>query len=310
MTGRPPRNTDPNYVRHISIRTEGAALFLLPDAQVNQIVGGVIAKYQELFRVIIYAYTVLGNHIHLLARAPEKNLWKFEQAVNREVAKRINRLRNRRGHFWERRYDEQMVAERGDIIEAFIYVLLNAVSHGLVEHPVLWPGLNCYQQALDGKDRTFRFTNFTAYQKAKRKAARSGKKVNMRDFQTEYTLRLSPIPQFEDLPLEQRRVEIQKLVSDRIGRIKQERKAKGQGFLGREAVLRQKFTQCPLNVKRQPRPLCYTKSWEAKKNFMSWYFPWLESYRQASLRFRRGEFYVHFPEFCLMPPLHYSPSAA
>jgi putative transposase len=308
--GRSPRNTNPNYTRHISIRTEGAALFLLPDAQVNHIVGGVIAKYQELFSIVIFAYTVLGNHLHILAQAPQKNLWRFEQAVNREVAKRINRVRNRRGHFWERRYDEQMVAERSDIIEALIYVLLNAVNHGLVEHPALWPGLNCFQQLLDGKDRTFRFTNFTAYQKAKRKAVRSGNKVNIRDFQMGYTLRLSPIPQFEDITQEQRRAEIQKLVTENVVRIKRDRKAAGQGFLGREAVLRQKFSDLPRNVKRHPRPLCYTKSWEGKKNFMSWFFPWLESYRQASLRFRSGEFHVQFPEYCLMPPLHYSPLTA
>jgi putative transposase len=285
-------------------------LFLLPDAQVNQIVGGIIAKYQEMFRVLIYAYIALGNHIHLLVQAPKKNLWKFEQAVNREVAKRINRLRNRRGHFWERRYDEQLVAERSDIIEALIYVLLNAVNHGLVEHPSLWPGLNCYQQLLDGKDRTFRFTNFTAYQKAKRKAASRGTKVNIRDFQTEHTLRLSPAPQFEGLSQEQRREEIQKLITENVARIKKERKANGQGFLGREAVIRQHFSDLPRSVKRRPRPICYTKSWEGKKNFMSWFFPWLESYRQASVRFRSGNFQVQFPEYCLMPPLHYSPLAA
>lgn len=307
---RPPRNTSPDYARHISIRTEGAALFLLPDAQVNQIVGGVIAKYQELFSIVLYAYTVLGNHIHILAQAPEKNLWKFEQAVNREVAKRINRLRNRRGHFWERRYDEQMVAERSDIIEALVYVVLNAVNHGLVEHPVLWPGLNCYQQLLDGKDRTYRFTNFTAYQKAKRKAARSGGRVNIRDYQTEHTLRLSPVPQFVELTQEERRVEIQKLITERVLKIKKDRKAAGQGFLGREAVLRQKFTDLPRSVKRRPRPICYTKSWEAKREFMSWYFAWLESYRAASREFRRGHFYVRFPENCLMPPFHYLPAAA
>lgn len=306
IMGRIIRNTNPEYSRLVTIRTECAALFLQPAAGLNQIVGGIIAKYQELFGIIIFAYVVLGNHIHILARAPEKNLWRFEQAVNREIAKRINRLRNRRGHFWERRYDEQMVLEIGDILAALIYILLNPVNHGLVEHPLLWPGLICFQHLLDGKDRKYLFTDFTAYNKAKKKAACLGQKVSIRDFQTEHLLKLSPIPQFENMTQEQRAKEIRKLVAENAARIKRERRANGQGFLGRAAILRQNHTAIPRNVKRSPRPICYTQCWEAKKEFMAWYFPWLECYRQASIRFRSGEFNVEFPDFCLRPPLHYS----
>lgn len=303
---RNPRNTDPKFIRHIRIRTEGAALLLHPDPQVNQIVGGVIARYQEMFSILIFAYTVLGNHIHLLVQAPDKNLWKFEQAVNREIAKRINKYRNRRGHFWGRRYDEQICPELADVLEALLYVTLNAVNHGLVENALLWPGLNCYQQLLDGKDRIFYFTNYTAYEKARRRAGRRGGKVNIRDFQTEHTLHLTPIPQFEELSQEERRKELKKLLRERTIRIKKERKENGQGFLGREKILRQKFSDVPQNVKRSPKPLCYTRCWETKKEFMAWFFPWVTSYREASRRFRSGEFDVEFPEHCLRPPLHYS----
>ena len=303
--GRRPRNTDPHYAKLITIRTENARLLLLPEAQLNQIVGGVIAKYQEWFSIVIFAYAVLGNHLHILARAPRKNLWRFEQAVNREIAKRVNRLRNRRGHFWERRYDEQMAAEESDIIEAFLYVICNAVSHGLVEHPALWPGLNCYSHVFDEKDRVFTFTNFTAYNRCK--ATKTGKRVSLRDFQTEHRLQLTPLPQFEHLSPEERRVVISKLISQRILRLKHERKVQGLGFLGREVIMRQRFTDVPRHVKRLPKPICYTKSWEAKQRFMQWFLPWVEMYREASRRFRSGDFLVRFPDNCLMPPCHYSP---
>jgi REP element-mobilizing transposase RayT len=303
---RLPRNTDPNYIRHISIRTEGASLLLVPDAQVNQIVGGVIARYQELFSVVIYAYTITSNHIHLLVLAPLGNLWRFEQAVNRELAKRINRLRNTRGHFWERRYDEQMVAGEGDALEAFLYTVCNSVSHGLVEHPALWPGLNCYAHVLDEKDRIYAFTDYTAFRKACTRAKHTGERVSIRDFQTQHTLRITPLPEFKHLSAEERRAALLKLIQQRVARIKKERKAQGLGFLGREKILRQRHTAVPRSVKRAPRPICYTKSREAKKRFMEWFFAWLESYRQASKRFRAGEFLVQFPKHCLRPPLHYS----
>jgi putative transposase len=303
---RQPRNTDPRYIRHISIRTEGAMLLLLPEALVNEIVGGVLARYQEAFSVLIYAYSVLGNHIHMLARAPHGNLWAFEQAVNREAAKRINRLRNIRGHFWERRYDEQIAPEDSDALEAFLYVTCNAVSHGLVQHPMLWPGLCSYTQTLDGRPRTYRFVDYTAYGKACRRAKGKGKRVNIKDFETEHTLTLTPLPQFEQLSHAERRKVLTKLICERVERIKKERKQQGKGFLGRDKVLQQKWNSVPREVKRLKRPLCYTKNWETKKHFMAWYFPWLETYREASRRYRSGERLVQFPDYCLMPPHHYS----
>lgn len=307
---RLPRNTDPTYIRHISIRTEGASLLLLPEAQLNQIVGGVIARYQELFSVVVYAYTVLSNHIHLLVLAPLQNLWRFEQAVNREIAKRINRLRNTRGHFWERRYDEQMVAAEGDVLEAFLYTVCNAVSHGLVEHPALWPGLNCYAHVLDEKDRVYVFNDYTAFSRACARAKHTGEQVSIKDFQTKHRLHITPLPEFKHLSSEERRAVLAKLIQRRVVRLKKERRAQGLGFLGREKILRQRFTAVPRSVKRAPRPICYTKSWEAKKRFMGWFMPWLESYREASRRFRSGEFLVQFPEHCIRPPLHYSLHAA
>ena len=89
---RHPRNTNPKYIRHISIRTEQAALLLLPDERLNQIIGGILAKYQEAFSIIIYAYTVLGNHIHMIARAPMGNLWRFEQAPSKQCQIRFFNL--------------------------------------------------------------------------------------------------------------------------------------------------------------------------------------------------------------------------
>jgi putative transposase len=307
---RLPRNTDPSYIRHISIRNEKALLQLLPEARVNEIVGGVIARYQEHFSIVIYAYVILSNHIHILAAAPEKNLWRFEQAVNREIAKRIHRLRGTRGHFWERRYDEQIVVEESDVVEAFLYAMCNTVSHGLVEHPALWPGLNCYAQVMDGKDRVYAFINYTAYSRVCRRAKRRGERVKISDYQTQHTLHITPLPQYEHLSPKERRVVLSRLINQRVARIKKERMARGLGFLGRSNILRQRYTDAPRTVKRLPKPICYTKSWEAKKRFMTWFFPWLAAYREASRRFRSGEFHVKFPPFCLVPPLHYSPQPA
>jgi len=45
----------------------------MPTAKNTKLIGGIIARYQELLEVEIYAYTILSNHIHLLINAPRGN---------------------------------------------------------------------------------------------------------------------------------------------------------------------------------------------------------------------------------------------
>ena len=160
---RPRRNTNPEYIRLVTIRTQNAKLYMVPSKELNQIVGGVLAKYQQKYRIIIYGFIFLSNHYHLLLKAPKENLWRFEQAVNREIAKRVNRYLKREGHFWARRYDEQIVVEKADVLTALLYIVCNAVKHKLINNPLKWPGLSCIKQLLSGKDETYYFTDYTAY---------------------------------------------------------------------------------------------------------------------------------------------------
>ena len=62
---RPRRNTNPEYIRLVTIRTQNAKLYMVPSKELNQIVGGVLAKYQQKYRIIIYGFIFLSNHYHL-----------------------------------------------------------------------------------------------------------------------------------------------------------------------------------------------------------------------------------------------------
>ena len=58
-------STNPEYIRLVIIRTENAKLFMVPGKKLNQIVGGVLAKYQQKYGITLYAYIFLSNHYHL-----------------------------------------------------------------------------------------------------------------------------------------------------------------------------------------------------------------------------------------------------
>ena len=303
---RPRRNTNPEYLRLVTIRTECAQLLMVPGSELNETIGGIVAKYQEEFGIEIFAYMFLSNHYHLLIRAPKQNLWRFEQALNREIAKRVNRIRKRDGHFWSRRYDEQIVLGNPASLTALLYIVCNAVKHRLVRDTARWPGVGCYFQLLDEQDRLFYFMDYTAYRKARSRARITGEKVFLSDFKRQYRLRLSPLPMLSSLCKRKRRQILRSEIQRQTTLLNAEADREQHLYLGEKNILLQNPFSKPREVSRRNRPLCYTQDPLAKYNFLTdEHFPWNAMYERASRSFRSGLLDAEFPPYAIKPPLLY-----
>lgn len=303
---RPLRDTDPSKIHIITCRTMCAELLLVPSSRMNQIVGGVLAKYSSVHKVNLYAAIALSNHYHFLIQGAEGVIPRFAADVNREIAHRVNRMLGRHGPIWGRRYDDQVTVEVMDSLEALLYVSTNAVRHGLVSHPRHWPGVNCYRQILGEKPQKYLFFEYSKYHSAKLAAERRGDVVHRKDFEKEYLLEFKPLPVFSHLSDEERVEKVEELIEERTRTIQNERRRLGLGFLGRKAILQQPPQGCfPAEISNSPRPRCYTKSIEALRTFCEEEKAKREEYDEASFRFRGGDFYAEFPAFCIRPPLHY-----
>ena len=277
-----------------------------PNKEINETIGGIVAKYQQEFGIEIYAYIFLSNHYHLLVRAPRQNLWRFEQGINREIAKRINKIRGREGHFWARRYDDQLTLQNTDALVALVYIVCNAVKHRLVKDACRWPGFGCFFHLFDEKDRTYFFTDYSAYKKAKQRARITGEAVYLEDFKIPYLLKLSPLPMFASLTKKVRRQHLRTAIQKQITLLNAEAKKEKKGYLGQEGVLAQDPNARPRKISRRNRPLCYTQDPEAKHLFLTEvYFPWTSAYIAASTAFRSGILDALFPPHCIKPPLLY-----
>lgn len=303
---RPIRNTNPDWIHHISCKVFQDRLLLTPSTLIENTIGGILARYHEYFGVEIFAYSFLGNHYHLIVRAPRRNLWQFMQALNREIAKRVNHLRGRFGTFWLRRYDDQIIVTKADLIACLRYVVCNPVLHGLIDHPKNWPGLNCYWQLINGTERAFTFTNFTAYRKAANTPTRNGRLLRIEEFQTTHVLRLTPPPDYAEDGKKWSHSDLIREIEDGIVSACATAHAERKQFLGRKAVLRQDPESRPVAVKRSQRPVCYTKTISGLRTFLTWFEPWLHAYRRASTLFRAGNLLTVFPPDSLPPPLLYS----
>jgi putative transposase len=305
---RPLRDTSPQKLHLVSIRTDNEFLRMVPSDALNEIIGGVFAYYQEKHSIRLFALSVISNHYHALTDAAGGKLWEFAEDVNRELARRINRFLGRRGHFWGRRYDDVIVITEVDAVTGYLYVLNNCVHHGLVSHVRLWPGISTYWQAMGRKERKYRFTHWAEYSKAKRRAFTTGKVVRLSDYQSEHTLRVSVLPVLEHLTPEQRASTIEMLVEENRKEIHRERLAEGKSeYLGRKVVLGQHHEQRPKNVSRRKRPWFYTRDPEARKHAVEQERLRRKWYEESSIRYRLGDFSAEFPPFCLLPPLHRKP---
>jgi putative transposase len=96
------------------------------------------------YEVTLYAYTLMGNHVHLLLQAPATDplarplRWFF-----REVTRAWQRAHGQRGHFWERRYWACLVEDDTHGLTALRYLDWNAVRAGLVADPAAYPWSSC-----------------------------------------------------------------------------------------------------------------------------------------------------------------------
>jgi len=270
-----------------------ARLWLTPSGNVSKLIGGIIARYQELLGIIIYAYCVLGNHLHLLIKAPLSNTDEFCENVDREISRRINWKHKREGKLWARRYDDRPVLSEEDLLEAFLYVSTNAVRHGLVSNATAWPGLNSVKHSLTERDRRFSFCHHSVP---------SGKERI-----STHRLKLTLLPQFAALSKDERVAKLSALLNERMEQIAKDRKAAGQGFLGLKAIFELPAGSIPLNVSRTPRTLCFTGNRKLYKQFKQSFKHRMALYADASFRYRLGDLNAVFPEHSFKPPLHRAP---
>lgn len=289
--GNPLRNRDPSIYRLITIRTVRGEMWLTPTGKNLRLIGGIIARYQELLGIELYAYTVLSNHLHLLIKAPRANADEFAENINREIARRINWRFRREGPLWARRYSEQEVLDPdSDLLEAFLYVNLNPTRHGLLKDSSEWKGLHSYSHALSETDRLFSFIHY------------SNRNQEGVPKQTTHRLRLSVLPQFKKLSKKRRQLKIRKLLAERAFKYQESKQ-----FLGQQGIDEQKPGEVPYRMSRSPRPACYSKCSGRIKEYMKARRLLRERYATASMRFRLGRLATKFPSFTFRPPTHRAP---
>jgi REP element-mobilizing transposase RayT len=95
---------------------------------------------KKRFGICVLNYTVTSNHIHLLVvdDAGRDVIPKSIQLIAGRTGQEYNQRKERKGAFWEDRYHTTAVERGGYLIQCLIYIDMNMVRAGVVNHPSEW----------------------------------------------------------------------------------------------------------------------------------------------------------------------------
>ncbi len=92
----------------------------------------------ERYEWELFAWCLLGNHLHLVVRAEPQRLAQGMQRLKSVYAIRFHRRHHTRGHLFKRPYDSRPIVTSEHLHRACGYVLRNATRHGFVDRAEDW----------------------------------------------------------------------------------------------------------------------------------------------------------------------------
>ena len=287
----------PEFVVFATIRTLFSSLWLVNNPELDERILAYLARYQEHYGVIIYAFIIMGNHYHLIASFPRGNKAAFFRDLNGMISKltksKVKAFEG--GKLWARRVRTQVLPNDGDILERFFYAALNPVAAGLVEKLSQYPSYNSFSDATRDRKRTFEVVEWQDYNNRKRK----NPSLTIAECTKYHRLVYTRLPGHEHMGKSEYVDYMNRELEKRRGKIVNERRKNDLGFLPPEVLRAQIPGERPRSTKTSSRdthrPLVLTLCAQTRKTFLNWYFSIVEAFRIASKRFRDGEHSVEFP---------------
>lgn len=293
-----------SWVYLITTRTASSRLWFVNDKALESKILGALARYQDKYKVEIFAFIIMGNHYHLLARFPSCNRALFMRDFNSAVARLVGRYVKAHGRrsVWARRYSYQVLLREEDIKHWFYYVALNPISSRLVKSIDQYPSYNSVTATITGRKSNYKWINWSKYIER----SRYDRSVTPEDFAHEYELILSRLPHFESLDIETYVQALAQELKKHQDELLEKMKLENSGFLGPAKILQQKQGSFPSSTKSSHRysfrPLILTLCNFTKRYFLKYYFALYDAFKLASEAFRAGNMSTKFPDGTYMPP--------
>jgi len=142
-----------NYPHHITQRGNNRDAVFFQD-QDRQFYLQTLKKYSYLWKLEVWAYCLMPNHVHVLGvpRKPE-SLAKGMGSTNLIYTQYINRRYARSGRLWQNRFFSNIIEKESYLWAAVRYIERNPVRAGLVASPEDYPWSSAAAHLLGAQDK-------------------------------------------------------------------------------------------------------------------------------------------------------------
>lgn len=143
---RKPRIEFPGAFYHVITRgNQQHKVFRAPEDQQKYL--KVLTAYKERYGFLLYAYVLMGNHVHLLIEAQETPLSRILQGINQSYTMYFNRKYHTVGHLFQGRY-RAILCDRDEYLLGLMkYIHLNPLRAELAEDLDAYPWSNHHAYA-------------------------------------------------------------------------------------------------------------------------------------------------------------------
>ena len=295
------------YGSFLTTRSRNSELWFINNAPLEEAILGYAARYKGRYGVSLYGLAIEGNHIQAPASFAGENRASFMRDFNSSVARAIPRYTPEYpgGSFWARRYSSEFLPAEEDIEEYFFYTALQPINDGLVEKLSEYPGYHFFHDAIWGIERTYKVVKWKEYRAALKRNQKRKKRVWIKDYIEEVKLRYDRVPGYEELTQKEYALMMAKKLEERRVEIVNRRKARGLGFLGAERMKQiprgARARNSKVSTMESHRPRVLSVSNERRAAVKAWYFEKYFAYKEASKRYRAGEYTVEFPSGMYKP---------
>ena len=131
---RRPRVFAPGLLYHVIVRGNQRQKTFLTENDYQTYLER-LARYREKYGMIIHAYCLMPNHVHLLVESSVEPLSKFMQGLQQSYTQYFNLKHNKVGHLFQGRYKAIVCQKDEYLMELVRYIHLNPLRAKMVQNP-------------------------------------------------------------------------------------------------------------------------------------------------------------------------------
>ena len=133
---------EPGLISHITQRASGREPLFLEDGDYLAMLS-LFKKSAERFHITFLALCLMPNHIHILIKPEEKNLFEATKWIFGNYAAWFNKKYHRKGHLFGGSYRQAICLDATYLLAASVYIHLNPVRAGLTEEAIQYRWSSC-----------------------------------------------------------------------------------------------------------------------------------------------------------------------